>query len=231
MLDKDAAKGQVSKTAADVMEWSQRTGEPGSWSWSAAKSVIGCRQMGIATEEEVNALRKRVRDLAQHRPCHGARGGKKTSGGAETAAKATARKPARCQARGLKKTDTTGRDAAPARRNSCGAGWRTRAEAREAVEAGIVQVAGVVASKPATMVADDAAIALLGASRPFVSRAGSKLDAALERFAIDPTGWRCGCGGVDRWVSDALLQRGAEASRGGGRRLRRWPGSFAPTLA
>ena len=35
----------------------------------------------------------------------------------------------------------------------------SRAEAREAVEAGIVQVAGIVASTPATMVADDAAIA------------------------------------------------------------------------
>ena len=87
----------------------------------------------------------------------------------------------------------------------------TRAEAREAVEAGIVQVAGVVASKPATMVADDAAIALVGASRPFVSRAGSKLDAALERFAIDPTGWRClDAGASTGGFTDALLQRGAD---------------------
>ena len=87
----------------------------------------------------------------------------------------------------------------------------TRAEAREAVEAGIVQVAGVVASKPATMVADDAAIALLAASRPFVSRAGSKLDAALERFAIDPTGCRClDAGASTGGFTDALLQRGAD---------------------
>jgi len=74
-----------------------------------------------------------------------------------------------------------------------------------------VQVAGVVASKPATMVADDVAIALLGASRPFVSRAGSKLDAALERFAIDPTGCRClDAGASTGGFTDALLQRGAE---------------------
>ena len=87
----------------------------------------------------------------------------------------------------------------------------TRAEAREAVEAGIVQVAGVVASKPATMVADDAAIALLGASRRFVSRAGSKLDAALERFAIDPNGCRClDAGASTGGFTDALLQRGAD---------------------
>jgi 23S rRNA (cytidine1920-2'-O)/16S rRNA (cytidine1409-2'-O)-methyltransferase len=86
----------------------------------------------------------------------------------------------------------------------------SRAEAREAVEAGIVQVAGIVASTPATMVADDAAIALLGASPPFVSRAGSKLDAALERFAIDPTGWRClDAGASTGGFTDALLQRGA----------------------
>ena len=86
----------------------------------------------------------------------------------------------------------------------------SRAEAREAVEAGIVRVAGVVASKPATMVADDAPIALLGESRPFVSRAGSKLDAALDRFGVDPTGCLClDAGASTGGFTDVVLRRGA----------------------
>jgi 23S rRNA (cytidine1920-2'-O)/16S rRNA (cytidine1409-2'-O)-methyltransferase len=86
----------------------------------------------------------------------------------------------------------------------------SRAEAREAVEAGMVRVAGVVASKPATMVADDAPIALLGEPRPFVSRAGSKLDAALDRFGVDPSGCLClDAGASTGGFTDVLLRRGA----------------------
>ena len=84
------------------------------------------------------------------------------------------------------------------------------AAAREAVEAGIVQVAGVVASKPATMVADDVAISMVGASRPFVSRAGQKLAAALDRFDVDPVGCRClDAGASTGGFTDVLLRRGA----------------------
>ncbi|MFI5055451.1 MAG: hypothetical protein ACHQAW_03515 [Actinomycetota bacterium] len=106
VLDKDAAKDQVSKTAADVMEWSQRNRT------RLVELVRGevrdqLRQMGIATEEEVNALRKRVRDLERTARATGARGGKKTSG-AKATAKATARKPASAKPASSKKTDTTG---------------------------------------------------------------------------------------------------------------------------
>ena len=50
VLDKDAAKDQVSKTAADLMEWSQRNRT------KLVELVRGevrdqLRQMGIATEE------------------------------------------------------------------------------------------------------------------------------------------------------------------------------------
>ncbi len=86
----------------------------------------------------------------------------------------------------------------------------TPAAAREAVEAGVVQVAGIVASKPATMVADDVAISMLGASRPFVSRAGQKLAAALDRFDVDPVGCRClDAGASTGGFTDVLLRRGA----------------------
>lgn len=106
VLDKDAAKDQVSKTAADVMEWSQRNRT------KIVELVRGevrdqLRQMGIATEEEVNALRKRVRDLERTARATGARGGGKKTSGAKTTAKATARKPASAKPAASKKTDPT----------------------------------------------------------------------------------------------------------------------------
>ena len=86
----------------------------------------------------------------------------------------------------------------------------SRSEAREAVEAGIVKVGGVVAGKPATMVADDAPISLLRAQRPFVSRAGTKLAAALDRFRVDPAGlWCLDAGASTGGFTDVLLRRGA----------------------
>ena len=63
--------------------------------------------MGIATEEEVNALRKRVRDLERTARATGARGGGKKTSGAKTTAKATARKPASAKPAAPTKTDTT----------------------------------------------------------------------------------------------------------------------------
>jgi polyhydroxyalkanoate synthesis regulator phasin len=106
MLDKDAAKDQVTKTAADLMEWSQRNRT------RLVELVRGevrdqLRQMGVATEEEVNALRKRVRDLERTARATGARGGGKKTSGAKTTAKATARKPAGAKPAASKKTDTT----------------------------------------------------------------------------------------------------------------------------
>ena len=87
----------------------------------------------------------------------------------------------------------------------------SRAAAKEAVEAGTVRVAGAVAARPTTMVSADAAIDLVGpAVRPFVSRAGGKLDAALDRFGIAPAGRRClDAGASTGGFTDALLQRGA----------------------
>jgi hypothetical protein len=105
MLDTDAAKDQVTKTAADLMEWSQRSRT------RLVELIRGevrdqLRQMGVATEEEVNALRKRVRDLERTARATGVRGGKKTSG-AKTTAKTTARKPASAKPAASKKTNPT----------------------------------------------------------------------------------------------------------------------------
>ena len=86
----------------------------------------------------------------------------------------------------------------------------SRSEAREAIEAGRVRVAGGVASKPSSLVAPDDAVALEGEARPYVSRGGSKLAAALDAFDVDPEGRSAldagaGTGGF----TDVLLQRGA----------------------
>ena len=101
MLDKDAAKDQVSKTAADVMEWSQRNRA------KLVELIRGeirdqLRQMGVATEDELNALRKRVRDLERTSRATGARGGKKPT----AKAKAAPRKPATAKKPSAEKTDT-----------------------------------------------------------------------------------------------------------------------------
>jgi 23S rRNA (cytidine1920-2'-O)/16S rRNA (cytidine1409-2'-O)-methyltransferase len=86
----------------------------------------------------------------------------------------------------------------------------SRAAARDAVDAGMVRVDGAVAMKPATMVADDTPVDVIEDARPFVSRGGVKLAAALDRFAIDATGRRClDAGASTGGFTDVLLQRGA----------------------
>ena len=62
MLDRDAAKDQVTKTAADLMEWSQRNKNRLTMMIrNEVRSQL--KQAGVATEEELNAVRKRVREL------------------------------------------------------------------------------------------------------------------------------------------------------------------------
>ncbi|HUL85205.1 MAG TPA: TlyA family RNA methyltransferase [Actinomycetota bacterium] len=86
----------------------------------------------------------------------------------------------------------------------------SRARAREAVTAGQVRIAGITATKPATLVAEDAPVEIAGSVRPFVSRGGSKLAAALDRFGIDPEGRSClDAGASTGGFTDCLLRRGA----------------------
>jgi 23S rRNA (cytidine1920-2'-O)/16S rRNA (cytidine1409-2'-O)-methyltransferase len=86
----------------------------------------------------------------------------------------------------------------------------SRSQAQEAVNAGRVTVAGITATKAASLVADDAPVALSGPPPSFVSRAGGKLAAALDRFAVDPSGRDClDAGSSTGGFTDCLLQRGA----------------------
>jgi 23S rRNA (cytidine1920-2'-O)/16S rRNA (cytidine1409-2'-O)-methyltransferase len=86
----------------------------------------------------------------------------------------------------------------------------SREQARRAVMAGTVEVAGRRVDKPGTAVAADAALAVLAPKEPFVSRAGRKLAHALDHFGIDPAGRVClDVGASTGGFTDCLLQRGA----------------------
>ena len=87
---------------------------------------------------------------------------------------------------------------------------RTRAEASLAIREGRVTVSGSPAVKAGTLVAPDEPVALLAPARRFVSRAGEKLDAALERFEVDVSARRClDAGASTGGFTDCLLRRGA----------------------
>jgi hypothetical protein len=87
-LEPEAAKEQVAKTANDLVQLSQRLRE------SVRKEVRSqMRSMGAATQDELDALRKRVRDLE--------RAAGMTASGRKTAAAKTRKTSAR------KKTSTS----------------------------------------------------------------------------------------------------------------------------
>jgi len=87
-----------------------------------------------------------------------------------------------------------------------------RAQARQLVVEGRVLVGGVVADKATRLVAGSDPIVVQGAPRPFVSRGGEKLAAALQRFAVDVSGRRClDAGASTGGFTDCLLHNGARA--------------------
>ena len=86
----------------------------------------------------------------------------------------------------------------------------SREAARREIEAGRVLVDGSFADKPARMVDGGQSLALTGPPPPFVGRGGHKLAAALDAFAVDPTGLRClDAGSSTGGFTDCLLKRGA----------------------
>jgi 23S rRNA (cytidine1920-2'-O)/16S rRNA (cytidine1409-2'-O)-methyltransferase len=86
----------------------------------------------------------------------------------------------------------------------------TRSEARGAILSGRVTVAGRPVAKPGSLVAPEEPVAVRGAGRPYASRGGEKLAAALDRFGVDPAGRRClDAGASTGGFTDVLLVRGA----------------------
>lgn len=85
----------------------------------------------------------------------------------------------------------------------------SREQARSWIMAGAVFVDGTPATKPGALVAADADIQVRR-SPAYVSRGGTKLEAALDAFTIDPTGWIVAdVGASTGGFTDCLLQRGA----------------------
>ncbi len=85
----------------------------------------------------------------------------------------------------------------------------SRAQARGLVMAGRVRVGGERVDKAGTLIAPEAEIELDQPPR-FVSRGGFKLEGALDRFGVDPSGLVClDVGASTGGFTDCLLQRGA----------------------
>jgi 23S rRNA (cytidine1920-2'-O)/16S rRNA (cytidine1409-2'-O)-methyltransferase len=86
---------------------------------------------------------------------------------------------------------------------------RSRAEAQALIHAGAVELDGVRRLKPGQMVDPEAPVAI--AQRPrWASRAGAKLEHALDAFAIDPAGLAClDAGASTGGFTDVLVARGA----------------------
>src|SRR5579872_3608632 len=84
----------------------------------------------------------------------------------------------------------------------------TRSQARSLIMAGRVRVDGRALTKPGTTVSVDASVEI-ERPRPYVSRGGEKLEAALDAFRVDPAGLHAlDIGASTGGFSDCLLQRG-----------------------
>ena len=87
--------------------------------------------------------------------------------------------------------------------------FSSRARAQAAIAAGLVNVGGVALKKASEEVADNASIEA-EAAHPWASRGGVKLAAALDTFALDPSGLVClDVGASTGGFTDVLLARGA----------------------
>jgi 23S rRNA (cytidine1920-2'-O)/16S rRNA (cytidine1409-2'-O)-methyltransferase len=86
---------------------------------------------------------------------------------------------------------------------------RSRAEAQALIHAGDVELDGMRRLKPGQLVAQDASVSLVEKPR-WASRAGAKLEAALDVFGIDPAGMAVlDAGASTGGFTDVLLARGA----------------------
>lgn len=86
----------------------------------------------------------------------------------------------------------------------------SREQARRAIMAGRVRVAGRRVDKPGTPVTADAEVEVTGPPRRFVSRGGEKLAHALDHFAVEPRDRVClDIGASTGGFTDVLLTRGA----------------------
>ena len=83
----------------------------------------------------------------------------------------------------------------------------SRSRAQAMIMAGDVYVSGQKVDKPGTSVDPEQPVEVRGASCPYVSRGGLKLEKALRDFRVDPTGFVCSDSGASTGgFTDCLLQ-------------------------
>jgi len=76
--------------------------------------------------------------------------------------------------------------------------------------AGLIEVEGQRADKPGSLYDSAVAVSVSAPAEPYASRAGRKLAAALDHFALSPEGWICAdIGASTGGFTDCLLQHGA----------------------
>ena len=86
----------------------------------------------------------------------------------------------------------------------------TRARARDAVKRGLVFIDGEIATKPAHLIGPDQDLSVAAEAIKWVSRAGSKLEAALDHFGFDAKDRiALDAGASTGGFSQVLLQYGA----------------------
>jgi polyhydroxyalkanoate synthesis regulator phasin len=90
-LEPGAAKEQVAKTAGELLDWSARSREK-LREFVAHEVAKQMKSVGVATQTELDALKKKVRDL--ERASGSGASSKKTAAPKSGAKKTTARKPA-----------------------------------------------------------------------------------------------------------------------------------------
>ena len=90
------------------------------------------------------------------------------------------------------------------------AGLESREKARAIIMSGVVFIDGKRMDKPGQMIDEGAELEVRGATMPYVSRGGLKLEKALSAFAVNPSGCVCiDCGASTGGFTDCLLQNGA----------------------
>ena len=91
----------------------------------------------------------------------------------------------------------------------------SRTRARALIEAGVVRLGGVPATRASAPVADLAALAVVVDPNPWVSRGALKLVHALDAFCLDPAGAvALDLGASTGGFTQVLLARGSAASCG-----------------
>ena len=87
----------------------------------------------------------------------------------------------------------------------------SRSKAQAIIMAGQVYVNGMKADKPGTAYEENVTIEVRGATCPYVSRGGLKLEKALRDFGVKPEGFVCSDSGASTGgFTDCLLQQGAK---------------------